>query len=370
MPRARWITQAELESRRGEWRRLAAQSDFPTAFVDPAWVLSWWEHYGEAHEPWNLALEDGDGSLGGLALLALGRTRVSRTLSFAGGSWNGLDTLIAAPGRAAELGSGLVEALGERRGEWDTWRLHRLPTASELAHRLLRAEGPLRAAAHDRRLQPFLPLPRDVESFEAGFRAKQRNHQRRNSRRLLDLGAVARLVEDPEEVSPALRTLVELRRRRAIAQDQRHEHMDGRFESFLLATVRGLLPEGARLWSLELDGRVLASRLNLVQGPREHSYLLGLAEEHPRLSPGSSLELHAIRKAIEERRSELELGPGRDAYKYRLGGRDRELARIVVSSGSVRGRVLTAVPAADLRLRDTAAAEALRRRRGITRERA
>lgn len=370
MLRARWIKQAELVHRRVEWRSLATRSGFPIAFADPAWVLCWWEHYGEGHEPWTFALEDGDGSLRGLALLALGRAGLSRVLTFAGSSWNGLDALIAAPGAEAELDARLTEALGERRGEWDTWRLHRLPTASELGRRLLGAAGPLRASAHDLRLQPFLALPGDVGSFEAGFGAKQRNTQGRKWRRLLEMGAVPRLVEDPAAIAPALHTLLELRRQRAVAQGQRHEHMDERFERFLLAAVRGLLPERARLWTLELDGRVLASRLNLIQGPREHSYLLGLAAEHPNLSPGNSLELHAIRAAIEEGRTELELGPGRDAYKYRLGGRDRELARIVVASSSMRGRLLSAVPAADLRLRDTAAADAVRRRRGITPERA
>ena len=145
--------------------------------------------------------------------------------------------------------------------------------------------------------------------------------------------------------------------------------MDERYERFLQAAVRDLLPDGARLWTLELDGAVLASRLNLVEGSREHSYLLGLGEGHANLSPGNMLELQAINSAIAQGRTELELGPGRDDYKYRLGGRDRELTRLVVSSGTPRGRAATALSATDLRLRNTAAAEALRRRMGITPER-
>ncbi len=360
----------ELQERRLQWRELASASEFPTAFADPAWILAWWRDYGADHEPWSLALEDDDGSLRGLALLALGQTRLTRTLTFAGGSWNGLESLICAPGTEAELCDSLTEALHDRRHEWDLWRVGRLPTASVLARELLGGAGPLRAAAHDLRLQPYLELPSDVDAFEARFGAKQRSTQRRKWRKLTDLGALARTVSDPEALAPALHTLLELRRRRAIAQGQRHSHMDARYERFLLGAVRELLPDRARLWTLELDGRLLASRLNLIQGPREHSYMLGLSDDHPNLSPGNSLELHAIRQAIGEGRTELDLGPGRDPYKYRLGGCDRELTRLVLSSGSPRGHAVTAFSAFDLRLRDTAAAEALRRRRGVTPERA
>lgn len=370
MPGCRWIGLVELEDRHVEWRRLAAESEFPTAFADPAWILAWWQSFGEAHEPWTFLLEDADGSFRGLAPLALERSRLSRTIRFAGGSWNGLETLICAPGVEAEFSDLLLQALRERSKEWDLWRIQRLRTDSALARTLLNGSGSLRAAAHDLRLQPYLELPADVERFEAQFGAKQRSTQRRKWRKLSELGAAVRVVEDQEEVSSTLATLLELRRSRAIAQNQRYKHMDARYESFLLTAVRGLLPDGARLWRLDLDGRMLASRLNLIQGPREHSYLLGLGDEHASLSPGNSLELQAINEAIRQGRTELELGPGRDVYKYRLGAHDREVARLVVGSASVRGRTVTSLAAADLRLRDSAAAEALRQRQGITSERA
>lgn len=370
MTGCRWIPLKELEERHLEWRQLAAASEFPTAFADPAWVLAWWQNFGERHEPLTFALEDADGSLRGLAPLALERSHLSRTLKFAGGSWNGLETLVCLPGVEAEFSDLLLQALRERRQEWDVWRIQRLRTGSALGRALLDGRGSLRAAAHDLRLQPFLELPADVETFEAQFGAKQRSTQRRKWRKLVELGAVARVVEDPEEVGPTLRQLLELRRNRAIEMRQRYKHMGARYERFLLAAVRGLLPGGARLWRLDLEGTMLASRLNLIQGPREHSYLLGLGSDHASLSPGNSLELQAINEAIRQGRTELELGPGRDVYKYRLGGRDRELTRLVVSSGSPRGRGVTSLAAADLRLRDTSAAEALRRRRGVSSERA
>lgn len=362
MRECRWITIEELEDRRAEWRDLVASSEFPTAFADPAWVLAWWRTYGEHHEPWCLSLEDPDGSLRAVAVLAHRRTPLRRTLTFAGSDWNGLETLTCAPGVEPRFSTLLLRELAARKREWDVWRVQRLPVDSALARMLLSGDGALRAAAHNVRQQPYLQLPETVEAFEARFAAKQRNTQRRKSRRLAELGVQPRLVSDPGEVESALRRLLDLRRRRAIEQGQRHAHMDARFEHFLLEAVRGMLPDGVRLWTLELEGHTLASRLNFVQGPREHSYLLGLGDEHANLSPGSTLERHAIYQAIAEGCTELDLGPGRDEYKYRLGAIDRALARLVVVSRSVRGRIAGTGAAIDLRLRDTAAADALRRR--------
>lgn len=370
MPEARWIEKTELEDRREQWRALAADSEFPTAFADPAWVLSWWTSYGSGHQPWAFALKDAEGSFRALAVLALQGSGRTRTLTFAGGSWNGLETLICAPGAETEFATLLLEALHERRGEWDTWRVQRLHTDSALAQMLLDGGGPLRAQAHDLRLQPYLELPESVEAYEASFGSKQRSTQRRKWRKLTELGAEARVVEETQAADATLAELLALRRSRAEAMGQRHSHMDATYERFLHDAVRDLLPSGARLWRLDLEGELLASRLNLVQGPREHSYLLGLGEGHANLSPGNALELRAIEQAIEQGRSEFELGPGRDEYKYRLGGVDRTVVRLVAASPSLRGRALTSVSAGDLRLRDSAVAEALRRRRGIPSERA
>lgn len=370
MTECRWIELSELEDRRSEWRQLATDSEFPTAFADPAWIMAWWRSFGERHEPWTFALQDADGSLRALALLALDASSFTRNLIFAGGTWNGLETLICAPGVEAQFSRSLIQALSERRREWDVWRIQRLRTDCALAGALLGHGEALRAAAHDVRLQPFVALPANVESYEAQFGSKQRNTQRRKWRKLTELGARSRLIEDPQEAESKLRLLLELRRSRAQEQGQRYEHMDARYERFLQSAVRELLPDRARLWTLELDGTTLAGRLNLIQGAREHSYLLGLGEGHANLSPGNSLELQAINSAIEQGRTELELGPGRDTYKYRLGGHDRELTRLVVASGTLRGRVATALAATDLRLRDSAAAEALRQRKGMTPERA
>lgn len=367
-PRLRWIELDELERRQEEWHRLAAESSLPVIYNDPGWLLPWWQHYGTGSAPWTAALEDEEGALLGVAPLALTPGR-ARTLSFAAQEWNGIELPAVRPEHEQLFASELLTALAQRGGEWDLLRIRRLPLDAPLARLLIGGSAPVRAGAHDVRLQPYIDLPADVAAFEARFGSKQRGTQRRKWRKLLDAGAQPRLIDDPVEAAPAIRALIALRRGRAEALGQRYEHMDERFERFLVAVVERLLPDAAPLWVLELDGEPLAMRLNFVQGPREHSYILGLADGHQALSPGSGIERHAIFQAIEHGRTEFDLGPGRDEYKYRLGGVDRELTRLVAGSPTARGRVFGAAAALDVRLRDSELAARLRSRRGVTPER-
>jgi CelD/BcsL family acetyltransferase involved in cellulose biosynthesis len=146
--------------------------------------------------------------------------------------------------------------------------------------------------------------------------------------------------------------------------------MDERFERFTADATCALLPERAQLWALELDGRLLTAKLNFVEAWREHGFISAVSDIQMDLSPGHALERHAIHAMITDGRGEFDLGPGRDAYKYRWGAVDRELVRALVASPTARGRLAGAPAALDLRLRDSAPAEALRRRRGIVPERA
>jgi CelD/BcsL family acetyltransferase involved in cellulose biosynthesis len=370
MSGTRWITLAELEERQLEWRGLAAGSEFSSIFVDPGWILTWWKSYGGDYEPWSLALEDHAGSLRGLAMFAQHTSGLSRTLTFAGGRWNGLETLLFAPGAEDELVAALISALDERRGDWDIWRIGRLPTSCALARALLSGERKPWASAHDLRFQPFLALPAEVDAFESRYGGKRRTEFRRRWRRLLELGAQARLASDPQDARITMARLLELRRSRSIVKGQNQAHMDARFESFITDAACELVPEGARLWSLELDDTILTAKLDFVEGGREHSYMSAVSDELLPLSPGHALERHAIHTMIGEGRTEFDMGPGRDMYKYHWGAVDRELARIVVRSPSPRGRLLGVRAAIDLRLRNTAVAEALRRRQDTIPERA
>ena len=365
MPACRWITLAELERRFSEWQALADAAGFPSAYASPGWILAWWQHYGAGSEPWCLAQEDEAGSLCCLALLARGNGPLVRPLRFAGGRWNGMDTLLCAPGLEEQFSAELLRALAARRSEWDLWLIQRLPATAALAGMLLEATATLRVRRPTIRLQPFLELPGTPAEYEARLQSKHHKDQRRKWRRLAELGASPRLVSDPAEIESALQTLLELRRGRSEAQGHRGTQMDARYEQFLLQVVRGMPASSALLWILEIEGQPLAALLNLAAGNRAHGVITAMGEAHAKLSPGTMLEHRAIADSIERGHTEFDLGPGRDEYKYRLGAVDRRMLRVRVASPSRRGSIVGALADIDLSLRETAVADMLRTRRGI-----
>jgi CelD/BcsL family acetyltransferase involved in cellulose biosynthesis len=358
---ARWATLAELAARREEWRELVSRSRYPSAFADPAWVLAWFRHYGSEHEAWPLLLSDAHGTMRGLALLALQRSRLTHTLSFAGARENGMEALVCAPEDEALLVHALTEALALRREEWDLWRIERLPCDSELAELLLSPERQPGVTAHDVRLQPYVELSGSRERFEARFSPATRSKFRRGERRLERAGAAARLVSDGAEARAALGTLLELHRRRASQKGERRPYLDERFEGFIGDVLDGLLPHGARLWMLELAGAVVSVRLSFVAGSVEQGFMLGMDHRHATLGPGRELERIGLMHSAAEGRREYDFGPGRDDYKYGWKAVDREMLRALVASPTRRGRLAGKPAGAQLRLRTSAAAGVLRR---------
>lgn len=61
---------------------------------------------------------------------------------------------------------------------------------------------------------------------------------------------------------------------------------------------------------------------------RTHSYIGGFDPRFAACSPGALVLEHALAEAVRERASEFDFLRGREAYKYRWGGRDRPQYRV------------------------------------------
>ena len=136
------------------------------------------------------------------------------------------------------------------------WRLGRLPIGSSSATPCSAVEPTLRSAAHDVRLQPYVELPAQIDVFESRFAGKRRTEFRRKWRRLQEAGAEMKLVSDPDEAPQARRATARPASCAAPRRWARTRRRWTRDSSAFITDRRGdMLPDGVRLWTLEIDGR-------------------------------------------------------------------------------------------------------------------
>ena len=107
--------------------------------------------------------------------------------------------------------------------------------------------------------------------------------------------------------------------------------MDARMEGFFRTAVGALAARGqARLWTLEHDGRVVASVVCLEWPGAVGLYNSGFDIELAALSPGIVLLAHVIREALERGVARFDFLRGEEPYKLGFGARPEDLYRIQV----------------------------------------
>jgi CelD/BcsL family acetyltransferase involved in cellulose biosynthesis len=176
---------------------------------------------------------------------------------------------------------------------------------------------------------PLLTLPDRFDRYLEELDSKQRREFKRKMRRAANYPASVdwRLVDDPSEIGEAIEVFLRLMT------------FDAEKESFLSkpmqAHFRRLASLGAEAgWLhvafLDVSGEPAFGYLNFVSQDRLWVYNSGFDPRHSSLSPGWVLMGHLIQWAIDHKMEAVDLMRGDEDYKYRLGGSDRFVCRLVL----------------------------------------
>ncbi|WP_432543636.1 GNAT family N-acetyltransferase [Kineococcus sp. SYSU DK002] len=328
-----------------EWRALAARAG-QSPFTGPDWLRAVHTHLG-AGEPLLVSVRR-DGRLLALGAFALlGGPRPLLTFLGAGGSDYagvladpGADVpvarLVAAvldgalrevPGAVLDLEQ--VPVTGEQVELIGRWARHRGYGVRSLPQATVRA----------------VPLPATVEEHDAGLGRHARHEERRQWRRLAELGELVvaddlldGLAElrrhDPEAAADRLEELVT-----ELAEvDDAHPHAGRRRRPWRGASGRTLTevlwtspPGTVQLSGLRVDGELVAYAFCLA-GPRAlHGYVQSYRARYAATGPGTLLLLRLRRRAIVSGYRELDLLRGDEAYKQRLEPVARQTVRLVLA---------------------------------------
>jgi CelD/BcsL family acetyltransferase involved in cellulose biosynthesis len=319
-----------LQALAPEWGALWERCPGATPFQHPAWLVPWWECFGDqpGWRLWTLAVRSGE-RLVAVAPLFIhpGPDPRFRQVSPVGiGNTDYLGPIVG-PGVDGSAIAGILEHLLAHADRWDVCDLEELrggdPLLSAPMPDGLAAEASLQSTC------PVLALPSDAEAFFAARSAWLRRNLRRGTRRLEERAELSFHTADADTLPEFLDAFFRLHEQRWRAEGQngllqgeamRRFHRD----SSARLTEAGLL----RLHGMRLDGRLVAILHCLGGHDRVHAYLGGFDPELSRDSPGTLIAAYAIEQAIAEGARELDFLRGQEKYKYDWGAVDRRTHRL------------------------------------------
>jgi CelD/BcsL family acetyltransferase involved in cellulose biosynthesis len=337
----------------GTWADLTARSGQTSPFLSHDWFACCWPAVGPARRAEVLVLED-DGHPVALVPLMRWRERrrglpIRRLALLECPDTPFIDVIVGDEARAAA--AALLEHLGARAG-WDVLSLQKLPATSPVLKALetaLAGRFPWRRGEGSQ--SPYLTIDGGWDSFWKATSQRFKKTCRNIQNRLERAGRVTideHTRVDPE--GPLFAELVDLTRRSWKAERgvaiATMPNMEGFFaELTRRASARGWLA----LWTLRLDGQLVAMEYQLRDGGRVNALRADFDLAHREVSPGSALNF-AIARALFERGGvrEYDMGPGLNDYKLRWASGTHEAVHLMIYRPSAYGRLLHAVDASVL----------------------
>ncbi len=325
---------AGFDQLRGEWNDLVGQSQANTLFMTWEWQTTWWRHWG-TDELYLLAWRDEVTSqLLGLApffvetiadgqrrLLLVGGTEVSDYLD-----------LVIVPGFEEQVFQALVTWLDSVAAPgWDRLELVNVPDGSATLTcfaELLGQKWSTHVVAED--VCPVVTLPGDWEAYLATLEKHQRHEVRRKLRKIEQEPGVRWWLSATEtDVVQDIEAFIDLHQLSSADKDDfMTEPMKAYFRD--LATVlhaKGWLA----LAMLAVDGNPASAVFSMIWQGRWLLYNSGYDPVNYRdLSTGIVLLAYCVQEAIRRGVRVFDFLQGNETYKYRLGGQDTHVWRVIV----------------------------------------
>ncbi len=309
-----------------EWLDLLSQCPVNTLFLMPQWQEIWWDAFRNGREMAGFYLRQPEGVT---AIASL--SRQGHALSFMGNSETfDYNDFMIRPGGEADFFAALLSWL--EREDWAALDLPSLVETSptlEYLPDLARQRG-YSVEIFPEDVTPGLALSATWEEYLAGLSKKNRHELRRKLRRL---EAVADWrwysVREPLAVADRLDDFLTLMRQ---SDPEKAAYMTRDREAFFRRVAQRTAElDLLRLCFLEMDGRDVAASLCFDYNGTRFLYNSGYNPEYGYYSVGLLLNALCLREAIELGQGYFDFLRGPEPYKYHLGGRNRNIYRMVVS---------------------------------------
>ncbi|MGD8980449.1 MAG: GNAT family N-acetyltransferase [Desulfobacterales bacterium] len=283
-------------------------------FVLPLWLKTWWDTFGENHDPEILAGYR-EGKLIGLAPLHI----QGETARFIGGE-NVCDyqDMIVASNHCHEFLNAILAHLNKKRIQSlqlgtlrpDSTSLTQLPNLAE--------QMGYAVESHPVAFSYEIILPNTWESYLYMLKGKQRHEIRRKLRRLNEAGNIKfRVIERLDEIYEAMGTFFSLFK---ASRPDKSEFLTEQMMSFFRLLAQRMAQQGfLRLFFLDIDQVPAAGVMCFDYNNTLFLYNNGYNPQFSHLSPGFLSKVYSIRDSIEQGKLRYDLLKGDEGYKKRLG---------------------------------------------------
>ncbi len=322
-----------------EWNELLRRSCCDTVFLTWEWHTTWWKHLGEG-DLVLLGFRSGeDGRLVGIAPLFRTEADDGRSVLNVVGCRDVSDylDLIVEEGQEDAVYGALLDVLAGQIGDWDVVDFCNVPQDSLTTVRLRElAEGRgYQTLVELEDVCPVIPLPDTWDDYLMMLDKKQRHEVRRKLRRA-EGGADTRfLIVGPDgDLQAAMETFIDLHQKSTPEKDK---FMDPQMQGFFFDVAQTLQAQGwLQLAFVEMDGQKAATLLSFDYGNNILVYNSGYDPAQFRhLSPGIIVTARCIEHAIALGRNKFDFLRGDEVYKYRFGGQDTEVRRLLIGKPGV-----------------------------------
>ena len=313
-----------------EWDRLLPQIYLNTPFATWEWHSLWWKHFGHEGESHLLVAREQGKVIG---IVPLYHEASSGYLKFIGGEdlSDFLDILVVKE-KEAQVWRQVLEHLERSPIKARGLDLHSLPANSPTVRvlPLLAEERGYQVKVEVEEVAPVLFLPQSWEAYLALLNTKDRHELRRKMRRAEKASPPLRFRQCAEDecARQDIRSFISLHRK---SRPEKEAFMDEERQAFFHDVSQTFARKGwLRLYILEREQEAVAAMLCFDYGESLYLYNSGFDPELSSLSPGIVLIGYCIQDALSRGKRWFDFMRGKEDYKYRLGGKDTPIYRILI----------------------------------------
>lgn len=322
------VERSTFEELVDQWPLIIRGCAEPTFSDQYAWQTTWWSEFGLKSELNLLTVRAESGDVEMIAPLMIDGT----VLSFLG-STDLVDyhDFLARDHFGSDLIGNIVKTIDEIKNV-ESIVLQSIPgNSTSIDQFRIAAErsGWIVNIQHED-VAPRIILPNSWDEYVSGLRKKDRHELRRKLRRLHGAGDFRQAeFTDAEDVMAGMNDFMLLHR---MSTAGKADFMTTKRERFFRRVAVALAHENStQLSFLELNEERVATSLSFVCRDVRYLYNSGYNPAHSNLSVGLLNHALSIRSSIEQGHRVFDFMRGAEAYKYHLGGVDRELYAVTAT---------------------------------------